>query len=147
MGFKGLSFRTVNDPSAAEDSTMLMMMFAATAALQYGSCQSGGPDRSRTAAEAARAYVQGLVERNPEPIRWVARPGATWRFSTEAITDAEFYERLKPTEYPNQYPVITGMTGTATEVAIVTRLRGVEGSDRLTVLTVEGGCISNVTVF
>lgn len=119
----------------------------AMALLQYGSCQSGGLDRSRTPAEAARAYVQGLVERDPGPIKWVTRPGALWRYRNETITDLAFYERLKPDAYPNQYPVVTGMTATGTEVAVVTRLRGVDVPAVLTVLTVEDGCISGVTIF
>lgn len=117
------------------------------AVFQYGSCQSGGPDRSRTAPEAARAYIQGLEERDAGPIRWVTRPGAVWRLGGETLTDLEFYERLKPTDKPNQYPVITAMAGTSTEIAVVTRLRGVDDSETLTVLTVEGGCITSVTVF
>ncbi len=119
----------------------------AMALLQYGSCQSGGPARTRTPAEAARAYVQGLVERDADPIKWVTRPGALWRYRNETITDTDFYERLKPNAHPNQYPVVTGMTATVNEVAVVTRLRGVDETDVLTVLTVEDGCISGVTIF
>lgn len=126
---------------------MAVMMALALAVFQYGSCQSGGPDRARTAPEAARAYVQGLEERDAGPIRWVTRPGAVWRFPNETLTDREFYERLKPTDKPNQYPVITGMAGTATEIAVVTRLRGVVDSEALTVMTVDNGCITSVTVF
>ena len=126
---------------------MLATVFAAAALLQHGSCQSGGPDRSRTAAEAAQAYVQGLAARDPGPIRWVTRPGALWRSPSGTITDAEFYDRLQSSELPNQYTVTTGMIGTARQAAIVTRLRGVEGSETLTVLTVEDGCIVNVQLF
>lgn len=126
---------------------MAVMTALALALFQYGSCQSGGPDRARTAPEAARAYIQGLEERDAGPIRWVTRPGAVWRLRRETLTDLEFYERLKPTDKPNQYPVITGMAGTGTEIAIVTRFRGVDDSEALTVLTVEDGCITSVTAF
>lgn len=126
---------------------MLATLLTTAALLQYGSCQSGGPDRSRTAPEAAQAYIQGLAARDPGPIRWVTRPGTLWRSPTETITDGEFYARLQPVEHPNQSPVVVGMTGTADHVAVVTRLRGVAGSETLTVLTVENGCIVGVQLF
>ena len=61
--------------------------------------------------------------------------------------DAKFYERLQSSDHPNQYRVITGMTGTATQVAITTRMRGGEDNEALTVLTVEDGCIVKVQLF
>lgn len=126
---------------------MLTTVFAAAALLQYGSCQSSGPDRSRTAAEAAEAYVQGVAARDPGAIRWVTRPGTLWRSPTETMTDAEFYERLQPSDLPNQHLVITGLIGTARQVAIASRVKGIEGSEALTMLTVEDGCIVNVQLF
>lgn len=126
---------------------MLFITLAATALFQYGSCQSGGPDRSRTAAEAAQAYVRGLSTRDPGAIRWVTRPGAMWRSPSGSQTDEAFYESLQPSNRPNQYPVVTGMTRTINRIALVTRLRGVEGSGTLTVLAVENGCIVNVQTF
>ncbi len=126
---------------------MFATLVAAATFLQFGSCQSGGADRSRTAAEVAQAYVEGLAARDPGPIRWVTRPGTLWRSPTGTLTDAAFYERLEARDRPYQYPVITGMIGTATRIAIATRTRGVEGSEVLTVLTVQDGCIVEVQQF
>lgn len=125
-----------------------MVLTALVAAfLQYGSCQSGGPDDSRTAPEAAQAFVEGVASREDGPIRWVTRPGTVWQFDTGTMTDAQYYARMAPREYPNRRPVVTGMAGTSNQIAVVTRIRGVPGSDLLTVLTVEGGCITAVRVF
>jgi hypothetical protein len=63
------------------------------------------------------------------------------------MTDAEFYERLQSSDLPNQHLVITGLIGTARQVAIASRVKGIEGSEALTVLTVEDGCIVNVQLF
>lgn len=125
------------------------MVFAALAAamLQYGSCQSGGPDQSRTAPEAAQAFFEGVASREQGPVRWVTRPGTVWQFENETMTDAQYYARMAPREHPNRRPVVTGMTGTGDQIAVVTRIRLLAGSELLTVLTVEGGCITAVRVF
>lgn len=124
-----------------------MIALALAAMLQYGSCHSGGPDRSRTAAEVAGTFFEGLQARKPDTIRWVTRRGVVWRAGETVTTDQDIYAQLETDEWPVRRLVITGMIGNGATVAATTVVRGDPDSETLTVLSIAEGCVTEVRVY
>lgn len=124
-----------------------MIAVALAAVLQYGSCQSGGPDRSRTSAEVANIFLQGLVDRDFAGVSWVTRPGALWRSGDTVRTDAEFYAALRADEWPRRRMVVTGLIVNRANAAATATVRGDPSSERLIVLDISEGCVTEVRTF
>lgn len=124
-----------------------MIAFALAAMLQYGSCQSGGADGSRTAAQVANTFFEGMTTRKPGPIRWVTRPGTIWLSGDTVKTDDEIYAGLEVDVWPVPRLVVTGITGNGSTVAVTTVVRGDPESEILTVLSIDGGCVVEVRVY
>ena len=124
-----------------------MIALALAAMLQYGSCHSGGPDRSRTAAEVAGTFFEGLRTRKPDAIRWVTRRGVVWRSGETVTPDEEVYSQLEVDEWPVRRLLITGMIGNGATVAATTVVRGDPDSETLTVLSIAEGCVTEVRVY
>lgn len=124
-----------------------MLAVTLAALLQYGSCQSGGPDRSRTAAEVAGAFFEGMTTRKASPIRWVTRRGTVWRSGTSATSDVAFYDQLEADVWPIRRLVVTGMIVNASTVAATTVIRDEPHTESLAVLRIEEGCVTAVQIY
>lgn len=124
-----------------------MIAVALVAMLQFGSCQSGGPDTSRTTAEVASTFFEGLTARKPEAIRWVTRRGTVWRSGDTVTSDTEVYAQLETDEWPIRRIVVTGLIVNGATAAATTVVRGDPSSETMTVLSIAEGCVTEVRVF
>ncbi len=122
-----------------------MIATALAMLLQFGSCQAT-PDRSRTAAEAADIFLDGIEERDQTALWWVVKPGTVFTIDGQPYADEVFYASLVADTSPRQNLVIVSLTSTATEVGVSTVYGNDPKAKTRTTLTFADGCITAVAV-